>query len=398
MILKNIFGKTLDAAKKTAYQMYGDDILILEATEASEEGKKAKITIFSDETEPAKKPLSNRPKAFASAMQEQENGVQFERTTRLKKDPGKNESSNLNSLRKFATEQILTDKKKESRHERAAHDSGEDQFLPPKAGNQENNSSTYYSRTNLRKPRPLSDNIEAEPKDMGPKTVLSKPSGRFITHFKESKPKEVEKPHASASTAKADKRAIKALHKRFDKLEALLDSALISSNLEYASHPAFQQLVDTGISTSTIARWFSQIVQTGIDPFDQPQLFMAKLAGIIRDSLGKPVVKEPEQFMLFAGPAGSGKTSLIMKLCQHPDAMLNKKVAVVCMHPQNNTEPYYSILEPFCRDNDIPFYSIQKGLDVNEHLEEWKEFDHIFFNEYSGSFSILITPPPHPGD
>lgn len=48
MILKNIFGKTVEAAKKTAHQMYGDDILILEASEATSDGQNAKITIFSD--------------------------------------------------------------------------------------------------------------------------------------------------------------------------------------------------------------------------------------------------------------------------------------------------------------------------------------------------------------
>lgn len=380
MILKNIFGKTLEAAKKTAYQMYGEDILILEASEATPDGKKAKVTIFSDQTEHAPKPAATPKQAFASTMQQTEEGVAFERSTPYASQTEKKESAGLMSLRKFATEQILTEKKKEQKQEAGTTGFGGDQFLPPAEEEQEKTSNTYYSRSNMRRPRPLSDNMEAEPKDMGPKTVLPKPGGKFITHFKESKPKEVEKPHASASTAKADKRAIKALHKRFDKLEAILDSALISANLDYASHPAFQQLVHTGISTSTIARWFSDIIQTGTDPYDQPQLFMTKLGGIIRQSLGKPVIKEPEQFMLFAGAAGSGKTSLIMKLCQHPDAMLNKKVAVVSIHPQSSDEPYYTILEPFCRDNNIPFYSVQKGLDVNEHLEEWKEFDHVLID------------------
>ena len=382
MILKNIFGKTLEAAKKTAYQMYGDDILILEASEATPDGKKAKVTIFSDQGKEAEQAPKPARRTFANSMQEQESGVQFERSgyTRQAAAAPK-ESTGLISLRKYATEQILTEKKKDQQKQAGNGAGRNDQFLPPQEENSENSSGTFYRRSTVRNFYPENTYNDEQPQDQGPKTVLPKPGGKFITHFKESKPKEQPKAHAENAAPRADKRAIKALHKRFDRMEALLDSALISANLDYASHPAFQQLVQTGISTSTIARWFSDIIKTGIDPYDQPELFMAKLAGIIRDSLGKTVTKEPEKFMLFAGPSGAGKTSLIMKLAQHPEGMLNKKVAVVSVHPQGQSEePYYTILEPFSRDNDIPYYSIKKGLDVNEHIEEWKEFDHVLID------------------
>lgn len=377
MILKNIFGKTLEAAKKSAYQMYGDDILILEASEATMDGKEAKITIFSDH---ASTEEPEHSKSFKNVFPAQDNGVQFERSG-LNRQPRKTNGNGLESLRKYATEQILTDKKKEYEKTQLLGGHNREQFLPPRNDDQEKTSSSTYRRSTVRNITPVETGHEDFHQDGDPQTSVNKPAGKFITHFRESKPQQPVQALAENSTPRADKRAIKALHKRFDRIESLLDSALISANLDYASHPAFQQLVATGISTSTIAHWFSSIIKTGIDPFDQPGLFMAKLAGILRDSLGKVVTKKPEKFMLFAGPSGSGKTSTIMKLCLHPDVMLNKKAAVVSINPQAAAdEPYYTILEPFCRDNDLPFYSVNKGLDVNEFIDEWKEFDHVLID------------------
>jgi flagellar biosynthesis GTPase FlhF len=381
MILKNIFGKTIEAAKKTAYQMYGDDILILESSEASEEGKKARITIFTDGSSESVSAPNPRANKFAQAMKSEEEGVQFERSGVETAQQEQKESPRLLALRKFATEQIIADNQKKNDPSGMSASGNGGQNLPPDEEETEKTSNTVYKRSNIRNIYAKKNNEEVQPKDDGPKTINSKSGSKFITHFRESKStQEAEPLLPAAGVPREDKRAIKALHKRFDKIEALLDSAIISANLDYASHPAFQQLVQTGINTSTVAGWFSKIIKTGIDPYDQPQLFMAKLGGIIRDSLGKAPVKEPQKFILFAGPSGAGKTSLIMKLCLHPDFMLNKKVGVISVHPQEQSDTYYTILEPFCADNEIPFFAVKKGMDLNDYLEEWKTFDHILID------------------
>lgn len=379
MILKNIFGKTVEAAKKTAFQMYGDDVLILEASEPASEGQKARVTIFSDSEEKQASTAHSRQKTFRDSLKEEEQGVQFERSSTALAEPNRREHSNLASLRKYATEQILTEKKKESNKELVSTGTP---FLPLEEPVQEKSSGQYYRRANLR-PAPEQNVDETEIlKDETPTTVTPKPAGKFITHFRESKPKEnFHEARMAVQSPIENQKAIKALHKRFDKLEALLDSNLISANLDYACHPVFQQLVQTGINTSTVSGWFSSIIETGIDPFEHNELFVAKLAGILRDSLGKTPTKEPSRFMLFAGPSGSGKTSLIMKLCLHPDFMLNKKVAVVTVHPQQKPgDAYYSILEAFCTDQKISHFTVKKGLDVNDYIEEWKEFDHVLID------------------
>ncbi|SMO95687.1 hypothetical protein [Gracilimonas mengyeensis] len=411
MILKNIFGKTIEAAKKSAQQMYGDDFLVIEAAEGNENGK-AKITIFSDEKNKSGDKPSSGQQASASkqppAQQQDNAGVKFERSAAAqapKKASGGEEK--LNKLRQYAKQ---IEKKDFAQHFEARTNGNGTSFrqqdngtafdaAPKSNGNGTAAGATTYSRSAVRNaPTPPKTNGKADGEDhKKPKPVIKSvfdngkqkdnpkgADGKFITHFKQSE-NSSRKTFRQATTvlpARNDEREVKALHKRFDKLEALLDSALISANLDYASHPAFQQLVHTGITTSVIAGWFGQIIEKGIDPYDQPEQFMNKLAAIIRQALGKNDFDEPQKYMMFVGPSGSGKTSLIMKLSQHPDLMEDKKIAVASVHPQNKKEngAYYTILKPFCEDHELPYFEIKNGKDVNDYMAAWEEFDHVFID------------------
>src|SRR5690625_2356129 len=183
------------------------------------------------------------------------------------------------------------------------------------------------------------------------------------------------------SAMRRDRQEVAALHKRFDKLEKLLGSSLISSNFDYVSHPAFQQLVQTGISTSVIARWFSSIIKQGVDPYDQPETFMVKLSGIIRETINLPAEGEPHKYLLFTGPSGSGKTHLIKKLALHDDFMADRKVGVISLLPQGKeSEFYYTVMEPFCKDRGIPWFPVRNGKEVTRLLEEWESYDHLLID------------------
>ncbi|MTI86467.1 MAG: hypothetical protein FH748_00710 [Balneolaceae bacterium] len=398
MILKKFFGKTIEAAKKSAQQMYGDDFLLIESSEGDGENKEAKITIVSDANKGSgqekTRPGSTSPKAKTSMAAE---GVKFERSSQQPKASANNgTSSKLKSLRKIAEKQVEAKEKAGTfglnLHKAQAKQNGSikkelnEQPKEPASG-------TVYSRALVRPKNNTSNNSqeltstvaqEAKPGSNGRTAQPKKSTGKkFITHFKESRINEQQTndiPPVSRSSRR-DQREITALHKRFDKVEALLDSALISANLDYASHPAFQQLVHTGINTSVIAGWFSKIIEEGIDPYDQSEIFMSKLAAIIRDALGTKASEEPQKFMLFAGPSGAGKTHLIMKLSQHPDFMLNKKIAVVSVYPQDKSASnYYTILEAYCNDQNLPHFKVKNNLDVTKQMEQWKEFDHVLID------------------
>jgi len=94
MILKNIFGKTVEAAKKTAHQMYGDDILILEASEPTSEGQKAKVTIFSDSPLEEKSVTQTRKRTFRDTLKAEDEGVQIERSSTALSASNKREHAN----------------------------------------------------------------------------------------------------------------------------------------------------------------------------------------------------------------------------------------------------------------------------------------------------------------
>jgi flagellar biosynthesis GTPase FlhF len=111
---------------------------------------------------------------------------------------------------------------------------------------------------------------------------------------------------------------------------------------------------------------------------------MSHLSGLIRDAIRCETDREIQKYLLFTGPAGAGKTQLIMKLTQHPGFMKQKNVAVVSILPQSAaTSPYYTILRPFCEDHNIPFYTIKTGVDVAEMQEEWEAFDHVLIDSPS---------------
>ncbi|MEX2479009.1 MAG: hypothetical protein WD357_11270 [Gracilimonas sp.] len=399
MILKNVFGKTIEAAKKSAQQMYGDDFLVIESSDDDGSGK-ASITIFSDKKNKEKTPSKAQPKAAQQmpALEEEneKSGVKFERSAppETKSKPKKTEDK-LSSLRNYA--QQIDDQKINGASQKPAdgafqfNGSGNGSLNGHSEPKEHSNGTTAYGRATVRNPLNTNGHSDdASPQEdknerKEPTPINNGNGSKFITHFKQTESsKEKQERPLVISPSRNNQREVKALHKRFDKLEALLDSALISANLDYASHPAFQQLVHTGINTSVIAGWFSKIIEKGIDPYDQSEQFMIKLGGIIRDALGEPNLNKPQKYMLFIGPSGSGKTSLIMKLSQHPELMESKKIAVVSVHPQKEiNHPYYTILRPFCEDHDLPYFEVKTGQDVNDHLEIWDEFDHVLIDSPS---------------
>ncbi len=386
MILKNVFGKTIEAAKKTAQQMYGEDVLVIESWEGNGADEKARITIFSDEKKQEKEqtPQASRPAKTVRASQKE--GVSFERSQPAG-EPSPQEKpkrkDTLSSLRKFAEQQVNGNSElfmNKSTNGNGISSNGTQEEI---AFKKENTSGFLYNRSAVRTQNGTAPEKKEAPVEEHPKANKTTES-KFISHFKPSKSKESQPTGmaAAASTSnRQSQREIKALHKRFDKLEALLDSSLMSANLDYASHPAFQQLVKTGINTSAVAGWFSSIIKQGIDPYDQNELFMTNLAKLIRKALGNEPEDEPQKFLLFAGPSGAGKTQLIMKLTRDPDFMLNKKVAVLAVYPQNESaEDYYTILEPFCAKHELAYFPIKTSVDINEISDKLEEFDHVLID------------------
>jgi flagellar biosynthesis GTPase FlhF len=373
MILKKFIGKTLEAAKDSAKQMYGNDFVILESF-LPDEDQDAGITVAIDKN---KRKVANSSENGVSNLNGTHNpgGVRFE--------PAQRHTRNLDKLRKIAQEQDQSINKKT---EPDSSQSNGTSFEPSKLNGESSSDSkktSLYSRSAIRKnatgspqAKPLEEESNTDQKE---NTKFQPSNNSIYSRFDESKPKiksSVSTP--SVNSPRRNERDTTALHKRFDKLEALLDSALISTNLEYASHPVFQQLVKTGISTSVVAKWFSQIIEQGVDPFIQPEQFANQLGLILKNTLSQPVENDPKKYLMFVGAAGSGKSTLIMKLITNSRFFQTDHTAVISVIPKESS--YYTILEPFCSDQDIPFYKVSSGREVTGLQQKLEQYDHVLID------------------
>jgi flagellar biosynthesis GTPase FlhF len=223
----------------------------------------------------------------------------------------------------------------------------------------------------------------------------SRSTGRFRftgapQHQKTSEKKDARNSPAPEATAALNlaredqtRREIIALHKRFEKLEALLDANLATADLDLVAHPSFQQLVKAGVRPAVINRWFRQITGEGIDPEEQPEQFMNELSVIIRTALNRKPAGSPGRVQLFAGASGAGKTHMIMKLAAR-SSRDGHQTAVVSVEPDlADDQYYYSILELFCKDHQIAFYRVNADAAYESMAAELDTFD-----------AVLIDTPP----
>lgn len=425
MILKRFFGKTIEAAKKSAKQMYGDNYKIFDSSEDGDE--KAGITVVVDKKKDQQNQFYSRKdnRRKESSVEEQ---VTFEKS---EDSDGINEDQiapELKILREIAKEKQKSkpSPKKDDNVFKQVLNNTNDPFGRQSSRKESDSKkqSNVYERDAIRSSRYKSASDEKKvnkpsiSRSYRPSLTSQATQSRFSDESGEGAEKKLQRDKSGSSVSKQDssgnnllnmfdqsgpkikkpipttssnepvnryqEREIQTLHKRFDKIEALLDSNFILSNIEYISHPVFQQLVQTGISISVVSGWFSRIIKEGIDPASQTKLFMSKLSEIIKEVLSVDSSAEPLKFQLFTGPSGSGKTELIMKLLLHQEYMADRKTAVISVIPNSETHRhYYTILKPFCTDHDIPYYEVTAGSDINKYLEEWEEYDFVLIDSTS---------------
>lgn len=338
MILKKFYGDTIKKARKKAVGELGRNCIVLESREASDRAE-ASVTVMLD-------------------------GEKEE----VLKDPAKrtNGKSPSSYSRKDLIPKSLDSVKK-------TIDEGFEQFAGGK------NSTKQTSNKSKKTYRKQSANVKSEKnqKQVSKKNITNGLQNRGMmqqekySDFEQNLNDYLDEDHLS--------RKVKALHRRFDRIEKMLSGSLVSANINYVSHPAFQQLLDAGVQAATVSQWFQKIVEQGIDPFEQNEPFMTELSKTVRKALSFADSNKPLKNMLFVGAQGSGKTSLIMKLASHEDFLANKRIALVSVEPDNQGK-HYSPLSLFAQDHNLPFYTAGNSMDINKILSESGEFDHILFD------------------
>lgn len=381
-MLKKFLDKTLEAAKVSAQQMYGDDF--------STSGKAATVE---DDTATGSSSRQKRDRDRSDSNQQAKeehhvnhSGVKFERSGDAAASSVHNPSPGLQALRRYVEEQESghpdldnTETEESSNPQESAKKEATITSLHP-MNKEKKGTGDVYSRASIRTSKPTYTRDLNTSKQPAALRSVPKPTAGGSSRFNMPAQAVSEAAEVPLPVNNEDQYEMSALHERFDKLESLLNSAMVSSNLDFVSHPAYQKLLKAGISTSVISGWFSDIIKQGIDPYDQNEMFMSKLSALIRDMLDHSVPNNHGRYMLFAGTSGSGKTNLVMKLSTHPELTARGKVAVVTLYPEENESSYYTVLEPFCRDNGIPCYKINFNTPIAPLLDEWDEYDHILID------------------
>jgi len=383
MIFKQIFGKTVEAAMKSAKQIYGDDFTVFQTLEG-DKNQQPGISLIADRKVPKTE----------SSQQRKKQPVYFEKSRQAARPKRENEQINveLQALRKIAETQISDSAQKQSPGNQKANNGKQKKTkfspVPHEKLNQNSKPLNVYSRKSVRAtdtaiPAP------SKPDQSERNTVPEKRSRRtksLLNRFDESKPN-FQKPLTTQTVFKqpetqhTNRSEIKALHERFDKLEALLHSDLISANMEYAAHPVFQQLVQTGIPTKVVSEWFKRIVKKNVDPFNESDIFVSEISRILKSALSKDYTIEPNKFQLFLGYAGAGKTSLIMKLILDNDLSDRTRTAVVSVLPVSHKQhDYYTILEPFCNENGIDYFKVGIESDLADIYQDLNNYQHIYID------------------
>ncbi|NGP87380.1 hypothetical protein [Fodinibius halophilus] len=371
MILNKFLDKTVEAAKESARQIYADDYSKLKSITSEKGDDNGQGSPEQDQQN-----SSRREKKETTSK----DGVVFERSGTTKpaaNEKSKDINSKLASIRKYAAqqtnEQIDDGNEWESSPDKKELKESLSDPAPKKA-------TPLYSRKDIRpkpKPKPADDKKKQEPsasdaqkakKSTDPDQLMDQP----VSKLPNDGPEE--------SEASAEKNRDADLHKRLDRLESLMHLSLSSGYAQFSNHPLFHKLLHKGVPQKLVNNWFDTLSQQGIDPDFRGQLFRSKLALLIQDLLEASKAKAPNEVLLFCGRSGTGKTQLIMKLCQHSSFFTNKKIAVANFNPMPNKQYYYNVLAPFCGDNGIDYYQVSGAKEVKNLINRWDGYDHILID------------------
>lgn len=369
MILTDFLDQTLEAAKQSAQQIYGDDLSVLR-TIFTEEG----LTEDRDQQQPRKSIDDNSSEA------DKKGGVVFERSDNgnQNKETGSNQqlSKKLNSIRQYAAQQ--------SDEEVAAFNKYNKQQAPTPDKKETNSKNQLYSRSDIRQKttaQDAPDNVVEESEQSSGNQETEYGKIPLYDHFVENLPDGVAKVSGATDTSQKEQTLGDTLEQRLDRMESLIHLALSSPDTAFSQHPLFHKLLHKGVSQKMIKDWFSNIAQQQIHPEQQPELFESKLEQQIFDQLKLSTADSPAKHLLFTGRSGAGKTHLIMKLASLPGFMRDQKIGVAAFLPENiDPQKKYSILEPFCRDSNIDFYPLPTAQQADKCSKQWSTYDHILID------------------
>ncbi|SMO58969.1 hypothetical protein [Fodinibius sediminis] len=330
MIIKKFHGESIKDARQNAYEALGKDCVVLETT-AEDADREATVSVLVNDER------GSGGREAVHAAPDQEEGDFIPRSIR--------------KVKKLITEGVVNQFKPEIAK---AENSG-----PHNTGH---------------------ETTPASPQE-GPAAKLMESPGQSdetgLSFFEQQgHPGQIDpRPEVQGDVSTAATGEEKNLQQRLDRLEGI-----ISAGSQYMSHPVYLRLTEAGVPASMTGLWFKEVAMKGIDPFSQSRSFAKELAGIVRNKLSRAQPEGPVgSNLLFMGPAGAGKSTLIMKLASNAGFSDGNRVAVVAIEPPDTFVPY-SILKSFAIDRGLSCYSVKTRVDLEQLQDELSNYDRVLFD------------------
>lgn len=150
------------------------------------------------------------------------------------------------------------------------------------------------------------------------------------------------------------------------------------STTSMSSTPMDPILTKQGVNAEVLRQW--QNHHQGLSEDLRPEEVLESCANYFLDQFANCDVDLPRVFSV-VGTAGSGKTSMVLKLAHHLKQM-GKKVAVFSLDGSMDATMQ---MKHFSSSVDIPFCVIYQIRTYRNAIKEFSDYDHIIIDTYSVS-------------